>query len=144
MRGKQIVLVQGASDVAFARDALSAGWSYLPNPVTEADMIGYTKKAHRRGDRKPGPVQRGLGIALHTWGGAGHDSTCDVTIHSDGSVIANIGSQDLGTGTLTVIAIVVAETASACRSSTGPHWPPRPQQPIETALTDQPVFPNVL
>ena len=75
-----------------------------------ADLISYTKKSHRRGDRTPGPIKRGLGIALHTWGGAGHDSTCDVTIHSDGSVIANIGSQDLGTGTQTVIAIVVAET----------------------------------
>ncbi len=75
-----------------------------------ADMIGYGKKAHHRGDPTPGPIKRGLGMSLHTWGGAGHDSTCDLTIHSDGSVIANIGSQDLGTGTLTVITIVVAET----------------------------------
>ncbi|MGH9435789.1 MAG: xanthine dehydrogenase family protein molybdopterin-binding subunit, partial [Terriglobia bacterium] len=35
---------------------------------------------------------------------------CQVTIESDGSVTAELGSQDLGTGTRTVIAIVLAET----------------------------------
>ena len=40
----------------------------------------------------------------------GHGSECDVTINPDGSVEAKLGSQDLGTGTRTVINIVVAET----------------------------------
>lgn len=75
-----------------------------------ADLIGYGKKAHRRGDPAPGPVKRGLGIAMHTWGGRGHPSECDVTINPDGSVEAKLGSQDLGTGTRTAINIVVAET----------------------------------
>ncbi|MDA1274724.1 MAG: xanthine dehydrogenase family protein molybdopterin-binding subunit [Verrucomicrobia bacterium] len=75
-----------------------------------ADLIGYRRKAHLRGDKNAGPVKRGLGISMHTWGGRGHPSECDVTINSDGSVEAKIGSQDLGTGTRTVIDIVVAET----------------------------------
>jgi xanthine dehydrogenase YagR molybdenum-binding subunit len=75
-----------------------------------ADLIGYKHKAHLRGQRQPGPVQRGLGMSLHTWGGRGHDSNCDVTIKPDGSVTAQLGSQDLGTGTRTAINIVVAET----------------------------------
>lgn len=75
-----------------------------------ADMIGYKGKAHPRGDTTPGPIKHGLGISLHTWGGGGHNSTCDMTLNPDGSVNVYIGSQDLGTGTRTVIAIVVAET----------------------------------
>jgi xanthine dehydrogenase YagR molybdenum-binding subunit len=55
-------------------------------------------------------VKRGLGIAMHTWGGAGHASACDVTINADGSVTASIATQDLGVGTRTCIGIVVAES----------------------------------
>jgi xanthine dehydrogenase YagR molybdenum-binding subunit len=75
-----------------------------------AEMIGYKDKAHPRGDKTPGPIKRGLGLSIHTWGGSGHASACDVTINPDGSVIANTGSQDLGVGTRTAIGIVVAET----------------------------------
>jgi xanthine dehydrogenase YagR molybdenum-binding subunit len=75
-----------------------------------ADMIGYKQKAHLRGDKAAGPVRRGMGMSIHTWGGRGHDSNCDVTIKPDGSVDVQIGSQDLGTGTRTAIRIVVAET----------------------------------
>jgi xanthine dehydrogenase YagR molybdenum-binding subunit len=75
-----------------------------------ADMIQYRKKAHLRDPGAPGPIKRGLGLSIHTWGGRGHPSECDVTINPDGSVEARIGTQDLGTGVRTVIAIVVAET----------------------------------
>jgi xanthine dehydrogenase YagR molybdenum-binding subunit len=75
-----------------------------------ADLIGYKQKAHLRSQLTPGPVKRGLGMAVHTWGGRGHPSECDVTINADGSVEAKLGSQDLGTGTRTVIRMVVAET----------------------------------
>jgi len=33
---------------------------------------------------------------MHTWGGQGHASECDVTVSPDGSVEAKLGSQDLG------------------------------------------------
>jgi xanthine dehydrogenase YagR molybdenum-binding subunit len=72
--------------------------------------MDYKRKAHPRGDKSKGPVKRGLGISLHTWGGQGHASACDVTINPDGSVIASIGTQDLGVGTRTCVGIVVAET----------------------------------
>lgn len=75
-----------------------------------ADLIGYKQKAHLRDAKTPGPVKRGLGIAMHTWGGRGHPSECDVTINPDGSVEAKLGSQDLGTGTRTVVAMIVGET----------------------------------
>ncbi|MFM1918584.1 MAG: hypothetical protein RLZZ303_218 [Candidatus Hydrogenedentota bacterium] len=75
-----------------------------------AEMIGYKGKAHPRGDQTPGPLKRGMGIAIHTWGGMGHPSECEVSIHPDGSVSAKIGTQDLGVGTRTAVAIVLAET----------------------------------
>src|SRR6266436_1752210 len=75
-----------------------------------AEMIGYKQKAHLRGDKTPGPIKRGLGMSIHTWGGMGHPSECDVTINADGSVETKIGTQDLGVGTRTIIAIVIAET----------------------------------
>jgi xanthine dehydrogenase YagR molybdenum-binding subunit len=83
---------------------------YVEEIDIAAKMIGYKEKAHLRGDKTPGPVKRGLGIALHTWGGLGHASECQVTINPDGSVSAEIGTQDLGTGARTVISIVAAET----------------------------------
>ena len=57
-----------------------------------------------------GRLERGLGLSMHTWGGRGHASDCELTIHPDGSVEIKMGTQDLGTGTRTTIAIVAAET----------------------------------
>lgn len=75
-----------------------------------AEMIGYKAKAHLRGESGSGPVKRGIGMSIHTWGGGGHNSNCDCTVHPDGSVVVRCGTQDLGTGTRTAIGIVVAET----------------------------------
>jgi xanthine dehydrogenase YagR molybdenum-binding subunit len=75
-----------------------------------AELIDWEKNWHPRGHQTPIPIKRGLGISLHTWGGRGHNSNCNVNIHPDGSVEINLGSQDLGTGTRTVINIVAAES----------------------------------
>lgn len=74
------------------------------------ELMGWRQRWHPRGDAKKGPVKQGLGLSLHTWGGRGHRSNCEVTVHPDGLAEAKIASQDLGTGTRTVIAIVLAET----------------------------------
>jgi xanthine dehydrogenase YagR molybdenum-binding subunit len=95
-------------NVEFAPEALRD--TYREELLKAAELIEYKRKAHPRGDPSPGPVKRGLGISLHTWGGAGHASACDVTINPDGSVIASVGTQDLGTGSRTCVGIVVAET----------------------------------
>jgi xanthine dehydrogenase YagR molybdenum-binding subunit len=75
-----------------------------------ADMIGWKKLWHPRGDKTAGPVKRGLGIGVGTWGGGGHNSSCRANIHPDGTVEVELGSQDLGTATRTIIAQVAAET----------------------------------
>ena len=74
-----------------------------------AELSDWKKLWKPRG-QSPGPVKRGLGLGFGAWGGGGHASHCEVTLHADGSVEVNIGTQDLGTGTRTVIAQVAAET----------------------------------
>lgn len=84
--------------------------SYRQELLKGAEMMEWKKKWHPRGDKTPGPIKRGLGLSIHTWGGGGHPSNCNCTIRPDGSVEVFLGSQDLGTGTRTVIAMVAAET----------------------------------
>jgi xanthine dehydrogenase YagR molybdenum-binding subunit len=84
--------------------------TYKEELLKAAELIEWKKKWHPRGKMTPGPMQRGLGLSIHTWGGGGHQSNCNCTIHPDGSVEVSLGSQDLGTGSRTVIAIVAAET----------------------------------
>jgi xanthine dehydrogenase YagR molybdenum-binding subunit len=76
-----------------------------------AKLMDWKAKWHPHGKgEKKGSIVSGLGMAIHTWGGGGHPSTCTVKIHPDGGVETFLGSQDLGTGTRTAIAIVLAET----------------------------------
>ncbi|MEN3331655.1 MAG: xanthine dehydrogenase YagR molybdenum-binding subunit [Blastocatellia bacterium] len=75
-----------------------------------ADLIGWKPNWHERGDKTAGSIKRGMGLSLHTWGGLGHPSDCDLTIYPDGSIEMKMGTQDLGTGTRTTVMIVVADT----------------------------------
>ena len=75
-----------------------------------ADMIEWKKNWRPRGQNGSGPVKRGLGLSIHTWGGRGHNSNCALTIQPDGSVNMKMGTQDLGVGTRTAILIVAADT----------------------------------
>jgi len=58
-----------------------------------------------------GPVVRGVGVGGCTWvaGAGGPPSTAIVKYFADGSVNLNMGASDIGTGTKTVMAMVVAE-----------------------------------
>ncbi|MFM9069141.1 MAG: molybdopterin cofactor-binding domain-containing protein, partial [Planctomycetota bacterium] len=57
-----------------------------------------------------GSVVEGLGMAIHTWGGVANDSNCLLRIRPDGAVESFCGTQDIGTGTRVVCAMVLAET----------------------------------
>jgi xanthine dehydrogenase YagR molybdenum-binding subunit len=63
---------------------------------------------HGKGPAK-GSVVEGVGLAFHTWGGGAGASICNLKVHPDGGVETFCGSQDLGVGTRTVIALVLAE-----------------------------------
>lgn len=73
-------------------------------------LMGFRQRWHPRGDATKGAIKRGLGLSIHTWGGRGHRSNCEVTIHPDATAEAKISSQDIGTGTRTVIAVVLADS----------------------------------
>ena len=75
-----------------------------------AELMGWRQKWRPRGTNVSGNLARGLGLSIHTWGGRGHASDCDLAIHPDGSVDIKMATQDLGTGTRTTIAIVAADT----------------------------------
>jgi xanthine dehydrogenase YagR molybdenum-binding subunit len=76
------------------RAAKEIGWSRR-NPIAGGD---------------PGPLKRGMGCAVGTWGGGGNNQCkVDVTISRDGSVLVAVGTQDLGTGTRTYTRAIVAE-----------------------------------
>ncbi len=83
---------------------------YRAQFLKAAEMTDWKRRWHPRGDSGPGYMKRGLGLACHMWGGAGHNSICRTNIHPDGSVEVELGSQDLGTGTRTVINMVAAES----------------------------------
>ncbi len=84
---------------------------YLAEIARAAELIDWKANWHPHGKGKSrGSIVDGLGMALHTWGGGASNSDCRLKISPDGGVEAFCGTQDLGTGTRTVIGQVVAET----------------------------------
>ena len=62
-------------------------------------------------EKQSGNIRRGAGMAACLWfvGGGGPPSTIVLKLFSDGSVNLNMGASDIGTGTKTVMAMVVSE-----------------------------------
>ncbi|MBV8224324.1 MAG: xanthine dehydrogenase family protein molybdopterin-binding subunit [Verrucomicrobia bacterium] len=73
-----------------------------------AQRFGWSAK-YRSLPSSDSPVKTGIGCAGATWGGGGHGSEAEVRINRDGTVEVLCGTQDLGTGTKTLIAVVAAE-----------------------------------
>src|SRR5262249_23665729 len=63
-----------------------------------------------RGTTSQGVIRQGLGVSMHVWPGIAHNFQCDLSINPDGSVAIRAGTQDIGTGTRTVMGVVAAET----------------------------------
>ena len=95
-------------NVAYAPSARVETYRYQLQKA--AEIADWKKLWHPRGQGASGPVKRGMGIGFSAWGGGGHESQCRTTINPDGSVLVEIGTQDLGTGTRTIITQVAAET----------------------------------
>ena len=88
-------------------DAPNAKWkTYLPEA---AQLFGWDKR-HPTGDAARGPIKSGFGCSVHQWGGGGRGSQARCEIMADGSVVMKCGTQDIGTGTRTIVAMVTAET----------------------------------
>ncbi len=102
--------LRNVPEVSQARGGLPYTTTGLARCLREgAEAFGWKEAAKRRsGD---GPVRRGVGVAACLWigGGGGPPATIVVKLFSDGSANLNMGAADLGTGTRTVMAMVVAE-----------------------------------
>ncbi len=74
-----------------------------------AERIGWKQKWQPWGSQT-GVKRRGLGCAASAWGGGGGPgSQATVRLHRDGTVEVLLGTQDIGTGTRTVVGIAAAE-----------------------------------
>jgi xanthine dehydrogenase YagR molybdenum-binding subunit len=74
-----------------------------------AEAFGWNKR-HPTGDPAPGSIKTGMGVAVCTGGGGGRGpSVAHCEIASDGSVVMRVGTQDIGTGERTVVAMVTAD-----------------------------------
>ncbi len=84
------------------------------NPVRRVERQIILERTNWR-QRRPagadtGPVKRGMGIAQSVWYRfVSMNSSCEVRIGRDGSVELMSAVQDLGTGTKTLLAVIVAE-----------------------------------
>jgi xanthine dehydrogenase YagR molybdenum-binding subunit len=100
---------------AIGMDPLELRKKNLKDPVHHRQLdrgareIGWSRRSRAPG-AGAGPVKRGIGCGVGVWGGGGHPE-CVVTLSvgRDGSVLVEVGSQDLGTGVRTYIRAIVAE-----------------------------------
>ena len=77
-------------------------------------------KNRRPAGSDKGPIQRGMGIAQSVWYRfVNMNSSCEVRVARDGSVELMSAVQDLGTGTKTMLAVVVAEEFGIPPASVG-------------------------
>jgi xanthine dehydrogenase YagR molybdenum-binding subunit len=75
-----------------------------------AKRIGWEERRRAKPGSGKGPLKRGVGMGSATWYHTGGPrATVQVTVHRDGGVEVFNGAQDIGTGTRTLLAIVVAE-----------------------------------
>src|SRR5438270_2053106 len=105
----QLMLKNIALTAPPSEDTYHRADTYRDELMIAADLIDWKKKWHPRG-QDSGVTKSGLGLAIHTWGGRGHESNCALTIYPTGSVELQMGTQDLGVGTRTAILIVAGDT----------------------------------
>ncbi len=73
-----------------------------------AEKFGWKDK-YRKPGSSPGAVKTGVGCAGAGWMSGGEGTQAEVEVNSDGTVEVRCGTQDLGTGSRTVVAVVAAE-----------------------------------
>jgi xanthine dehydrogenase YagR molybdenum-binding subunit len=102
--------LRNLTDVSQARGGVPYTSTGLEECLKEgARAFGWAEARDKR--RNDGHIVRGVGMGACVWvaGAGGPPATVIVKYFSDGSVNLNMGASDIGTGTKTVMAMVVAE-----------------------------------
>jgi xanthine dehydrogenase YagR molybdenum-binding subunit len=73
-----------------------------------AEKFGWRQK-YRKPGASAGPVKVGIGCAGAAWMSGGRGTQAEMQVNPDGTVEVRVGTQDLGTGSRTVIQVVAAE-----------------------------------
>ena len=73
-----------------------------------AEKIDWANRKKKPGSDR-GPVKTGVGMGASIWGAGGGGTKASMKVFPDGGVEIRIGTQDLGTGSRTLIAAIVAE-----------------------------------
>ncbi len=73
-----------------------------------ADLIGWSRRQPT--GSQTGSVRTGIGVGSTDWPRFPAQADAEVVIHRDGSVEARTGTQDIGTGQRTVMAVCAAQT----------------------------------
>jgi xanthine dehydrogenase YagR molybdenum-binding subunit len=90
-------------------DTKTPGWEIRQKELKlGAEKFGWKTKYKKPGS-SPGYIKTGVGCAGSAWGGGGRGTRAEAEIHPDGSVEIRCGTQDLGTGTRTYIALIAAD-----------------------------------
>jgi xanthine dehydrogenase YagR molybdenum-binding subunit len=90
-------------------DTRTPGWEIRQKQYKiGVEKFGWKDKYKKPGS-SPGIIKTGVGCAGSAWGGGGRGTRAEAEIHPDGSVEIRCGTQDLGTGTKTYIALIAAD-----------------------------------
>ncbi len=73
-----------------------------------AEKIGWQRRRKTPGSDK-GPIKRGLGLGASIWWPGGRGTKATMIVFPDGQVEIRCGTQDIGTGTRTIVAAIAAE-----------------------------------
>ena len=76
--------------------------------VIGAEKFGWKQKFKKPGTSS-GPIKIGVGCAGAAWMSGGKGTQAEAQINADGTVEMRVGTQDLGTGSRTVVQVVAAE-----------------------------------
>lgn len=100
--------------VKLGLDPLDVRLTNDPSPIRQreyalgAEKFEWRKKYHKPGTT-PGPVKIGVGCAGAAWMSGGKGTQAELQVNRDGTIEVRVGTQDLGTGSRTVVQVVAAE-----------------------------------
>jgi xanthine dehydrogenase YagR molybdenum-binding subunit len=75
-----------------------------------SELFGWARRNPKPGSMRNGSAQVGMGFATASYPAHQFPASAKATINADGSAVVESGSQDLGTGTYTIMTQIAAET----------------------------------